>query len=91
MSPKLTVYGAAWCGDTRYTRAFLDQQVIAYTYVELEDAPQAAAWVQTQNDGAERKPTLRLVRRPQPDAVLAVPTNDELRAWLTEHRVKGAQ
>ena len=88
MSAELIVYGAAWCGDTRRTRIFLDQKEVTYTYVELEDDPKARSWVESQNDGAERKPTLRLQRPSRPDAVLAVPTNDELRAWLAEQQVK---
>jgi hypothetical protein len=80
---ELTVYGAYWCSDTRLIRDYLEEGVIAYTYVELE----AADWVRAQNDGTERKPTLRFEHPPLPDAVLAVPTTAELRKWLAKHQI----
>jgi mycoredoxin len=84
---ELIVYGAYWCGDTRRTRDLLDEAEVTYTYIELDDDPEAADWVRSQNDGAERKPTLRLIRPPRPDAVLIVPLSTVLTAWLTKHKV----
>ena len=84
----LTVYGAYWCADTRLTRDYLDEEAVPYDYIELDDDTEAADWDRAQHNGTERKPTLRLRRPSRPDAVLAVPTNDELRAWLAEQQVK---
>ncbi len=87
MSTELIVYGADWCGDTRRTRTLLDDEEIAYTYIELDDDPESAAWVRAQNDDRERRPTLRLIRPAKADVVLAVPTNAELTEWLAKHKV----
>lgn len=84
---ELLVYGAYWCTDSRLVRDYLDEEVIAYTYIELDDDPEGADWVRAQNDGTERKPTLRFIHPPKPDAVLAVPTTAELRKWLAKHDI----
>lgn len=87
MSAELTVYGASWCGDTRRTCAQLDAAKISYTYIELDHSLAAAVWVRDHNDGRERKPTLRLVRPPEPDVILSTPTNAELTAWLKKYQI----
>jgi mycoredoxin len=75
----IKVYGADWCGDTRRALAFLDSQGVNYEYVDVEQDPQASAWVKEQNDGKERKPTIDLGGR-----VLSVPSTEELTAALNE-------
>ena len=64
------VYGADWCGDTQRTRRHLDSLGIAYQYINVERDQQAAAWVKQQNDGKERKPTVKIGKQ-----VLAEPSN----------------
>lgn len=76
---KLTVYGADWCEDTQRTLKLLNNLGVAYDYINIEEDPQAAAWVREQNEGKERKPTVRLGTR-----VLSTPTDDELRSALHE-------
>lgn len=67
------VYGADWCGDTQNTLAHLDELGITYDYINIEQDREAANWVKEQNDGKERKPTLKVGER-----VLSTPSDDEL-------------
>lgn len=39
----LTVYSASWCRDCREAKRFLDQHNIAYTEIDIEHTPGAAA------------------------------------------------
>jgi mycoredoxin len=74
---RVKVYGADWCGDTRRALKQLDELGVAYDYVNIEEDERAALWVKEQNDGRERKPTLKLG-----EEVLSVPTNEELETAL---------
>ena len=79
---QLTVYGADWCHVTQETRQFLDDLGVDYEYVNVEQDPDASAWVKEQNDGMEIKPTLKLG-----DDVLTAPSADVLEEALRKHRV----
>ena len=81
-SDELVVYGADWCHVTQETLAFLDDLGVDYEYVNIEQDPDASAWVKEQNGGMEVKPTLKLG-----DYVLTAPSADVLEAALREHRV----
>jgi mycoredoxin len=74
---KVIVYGADWCGDTRRTLQQLERLGVAHEYVNVEHDQQASAWVKEQNDGKERKPTLKIGER-----VLSVPDEQELEETL---------
>lgn len=74
---RVKVYGADWCGDTKRTRKQLDRLGVAYDYVNIEEDEQAALWVKEQNDGKERKPTLKVGEQ-----VLSVPSEKELESAL---------
>jgi mycoredoxin len=76
---RVKVYGADWCGDTKRTRKQLEELGVAYDYVNIEQDEQAARWVKEQNDGRERKPTLKLGGQ-----VLSVPNEEELKSALRE-------
>ena len=78
---KIKVYGADWCGDTKRTLKTLDTLGVAYDYINVEQDEQASNWVKEQNDGKERKPTLKLGEQ-----VLSVPSDEELKSAL---RAKG--
>jgi mycoredoxin len=67
------VYGADWCVDTQRTCRHLDRLGVAYQYINLEQDQQASEWVKRQNDGKERKPTVKVGEQ-----VLAEPSNSEL-------------
>ena len=73
----IKVYGADWCAMTKRTRAHLDQIGVSYKYVDIDSDRQAAAWVASQNDGKEKKPTLDV-----DGEVLTAPSNKELDAVL---------
>ena len=42
MSAQTTMYSAAWCGDCRRSKRFLDSKKVAYNYIDIE-ADQAAS------------------------------------------------
>jgi mycoredoxin len=67
------VYGADWCGDTQRTRRHLDSLGVVYRYINVEQDPQASAWVKQQHDGKERKPTIKIGEQ-----VLAEPSDHAL-------------
>jgi glutaredoxin len=77
---KVKVYGADWCGDTKRTLKTLDKLGVAYDYINVEEDEQASNWVKEQNDGKERKPTLKVGEQ-----VLSVPSDEELRLILTDN------
>jgi glutaredoxin len=74
---KVKVYGADWCGDTQRSLKHLDTLGVAYDYVDVEEDAQASSWVKEQNDGKERKPTIKVGEQ-----VLSVPSNQELESAL---------
>ncbi|MBA3766984.1 MAG: glutaredoxin family protein [Acidobacteria bacterium] len=79
---KVKVYGADWCGDTKRTLKYLDNLGVAYDYINVEQDEQASEWVKQQNDGKERKPTVKVGEH-----VLSVPSDQELESAL---RAEGA-
>jgi glutaredoxin len=79
---RVKVYGADWCGDTQRTLRFLNEQNVSYDYINIEEDERAADWVKQQNDGKERKPTVKLGAR-----VLSVPSDAELESALREEGV----
>ena len=77
---KVKVYGADWCGDTKRTLKHLDNLGVAYDYLNIEEDEEAARWVREQNDGKERKPTVKLGTQ-----TLSVPDDAELESALREN------
>jgi glutaredoxin len=82
----IKVYGADWCSMTTRTRAHLDQQGIAYEYVNIDRDRRGAEWVAAQNGGKEKKPTVDIA-----GSVLAEPTNAELDKVLEEKGLVGGK
>ena len=76
---RVIVYGADWCSDTRHTMTYLDRWGVHYHYVDVERDAEAANWVREQNNGLERKPTLKI-----DDLVLSEPSAHELKKSLSE-------
>ncbi len=73
-SDDITLYGADWCPDCKRSKAFLAEQRIRFTYVDLEEHPEATQVVQDLNDGKQIIPTIVF-----PDGShVAEPTNEEL-------------
>jgi glutaredoxin len=60
MARKITVYGADWCEDTHRTRTLLDGLGVPYEYVDIDEDPQAEAWITQQNNGKRKTPTVDL-------------------------------
>ena len=79
---KVVVYGADWCHDTQRTLRALDNLGVAHEYINIEQDPQASEWVKEQNDGKERKPTLKVGER-----ILRVPADAELEEALRAERL----
>jgi mycoredoxin len=76
------VYGADWCGDTQRTRRHLDRLGVAYQYINVEQDQQASEWVKQQNNGKERKPTVKIGAQ-----VLAEPSDQALEQALRQEGV----
>ncbi|HEX8492741.1 MAG TPA: glutaredoxin domain-containing protein [Pyrinomonadaceae bacterium] len=74
---KVKVYGADWCGDTQRSLKCLDSLGVAYDYVDVEQNEEASRWVKEQNDGRERKPTIKVGEQ-----VLCVPSDQQLESAL---------
>jgi len=67
------VYGTDQCDDTRHALERMRQQGIGFSYVNIDEDPEADQWVRQQNGGARRTPTIKVGAR-----VLSVPDDDEL-------------
>ena len=73
-SDKIIFYGASWCSDCRRSQKFLDEHNIEYSYISLEEHPEAADIVTKINNGYQSIPTIVF-----PDgSVLVEPSNEEL-------------
>ncbi len=54
----ITMYSTTWCGYCRRLKTQLDSAGIGYTEVNIEEDPQAAAFVEQVNDGNQTVPTV---------------------------------
>jgi thioredoxin reductase (NADPH) len=74
----LMVYGTPWCPDCKQAKQFFGEQRVQYTNVDIEQDPQALAFVEQINKGKRIIPTIIF-----PDgAILIEPSNAELAAKL---------
>ncbi len=72
----IVVYGASWCPDARRSRAFLDDNGIHYTWIDIDENAEAKAFVKKTNNGTVVVPTIVF-----PDeSILVEPSNPELAA-----------
>ncbi len=55
---EIIVYGTVWCGDTRRARRFLDENHIAYKWVDIDTDLQARKFVESVNRGFRSVPTI---------------------------------
>jgi thioredoxin reductase (NADPH) len=76
--PGITLYGAHWCPDCRRSKLFLGEHQIPYTWVDIEQDPDAERFVIEKNDGKRIIPTIVFAD----GALLVEPTNAELAAKL---------
>ena len=55
---QITMYGAAWCGDCRRSKKFLDENKVAYNYIDVEADESAADKVIEINAGMRSIPVI---------------------------------
>ncbi len=53
-----TMYTTPWCGYCHRLKSQLDREGIAYDIVDIEQQPEAAAIVESANNGNQTVPTL---------------------------------
>jgi mycoredoxin len=58
MSGTFTMYTTPWCGYCYRLKSQLDREGIAYEVVDIEQTPEAAAIVESANNGTQTVPTL---------------------------------
>jgi glutaredoxin len=73
------VYGADWCKDTQQTLSHLSTLGVEFEYINIENNQKALAWVESQNNGKKRMPTVEIAGQ-----VLTVPDNKEVDSALRE-------
>jgi thioredoxin reductase (NADPH) len=76
--PDITMYGADWCPDCRRAKKFLGEQQVEYKWVDIEQDPEAVAYVERVNKGKRIIPTIVF----GDGSILVEPTNAELAAKL---------
>jgi mycoredoxin len=52
------MYSTTWCGYCRRLRTQLDSEGIGYTVIDIEEQPEAAAYVEQVNAGNQTVPTV---------------------------------
>lgn len=71
---EIIVYGTSWCPDCRRSKNFLAENLIPYTWIDIEDDAEAMARVEELNNGNRSVPTILF-----PDGeVLVEPSNPAL-------------
>jgi mycoredoxin len=60
MSESVTVYSTPWCGYCHRLAGQLKREGIAFRVVDIEQSPEAAAFVEKVNDGNQTVPTVVL-------------------------------
>lgn len=78
MSAQITMYGAAWCGDCRRSKAYLDSHSVAYNYIDVESDESASEKVIAINGGNRSIPVILF-----PDGThMTEPSDKDLEAKL---------
>ena len=75
---QITVYGAPWCPDCRRSKAFLTEQRIPYTWIDVDTDPEGLRAMQALQDGGRTIPTIVFAD----GSIQLEPTNAELAAKL---------
>ncbi len=75
LTPELiTLYGTGWCPDCKQSKQFFGEQRVPYHYVDIDNDPEAVAFVERTNNGSRSIPTIVF-----PDGtVLVEPSNAQL-------------
>ncbi len=70
----ITLYGTGWCPDCKRSKQFFGEQRVPYQYVDIDNEPEAIAFVEQTNNGFRSIPTIVF-----PDgSVLVEPSNAQL-------------
>ncbi len=77
-TPKMTIYGTAWCSDCKRAKKFLGEQRVQYTWVDIERDADGQSLVERLNDGRRVVPTIVF----DDGSKLVEPSNAELAAKL---------
>ncbi len=76
--PDIAVYGVSWCPDCRRAKKFLGEQQVEYSWLDIEQDPEALAYVERVNKGKRIVPTIVF----GDGSILVEPSNAELAAKL---------
>ena len=76
--PEITLYGAYWCPDCRRSKNFLGEHQIPYSWVDVEQDPEAEQFVIQLNNGKRIIPTIVF----GDGSALVEPSNAELASKL---------
>ncbi|MGE5252266.1 MAG: FAD-dependent oxidoreductase [Bacteroidota bacterium] len=78
MTEPIVVYSTTWCPDCKRAKRFFGEQRVPYVNIDIEEDPQAMAFVEKTNQGKRIIPTIVF-----PDgSILVEPSNAELAAKL---------
>ena len=80
MTNTIRVIGAEWCHDTHRTKRQLDGLKIPYDYIDIDDDPDAEAWITQANGGKRKTPTVDL----GDGTILIEPSNAEMEQALRD-------
>ena len=58
MSSQIIMYGAAWCGDCRRSKTYLDSHNVEYNYIDVEADESASEKVIAINGGLRSIPVI---------------------------------
>ena len=58
MEPKIKVYGAKTCQDTRRARAFLEEHNVPYAWIDVDEDEAALELIKSVNNGNRTTPTI---------------------------------
>jgi len=75
---KVTMYGADWCGDCRRSKRFMEENDVAFTYIDVEKDLSAADKVVEINGGAKSIPVIVF----EDGTHLTEPSDNDLKAKL---------
>lgn len=78
MAEGIVIYGTTWCGDSRRARRLMDENNVAYTWVDIDKDMEGRKYVESVNRGYRSVPTILF-----PDGSLLVePSTGELKNKL---------
>ncbi len=60
MGRHIRIYTRSWCEDSQAAKAFLTQHGLDFEEIDIEASPQAAAFVESVNQGKRRTPTFEV-------------------------------